>query len=359
MEGSTGKLLLMKNFHFVVLTLALIGSFTTGCLSKPLDCGRADVFCVGLVTNVGRLYDSSTNQAAWDGIQQAKADGLADWTASIESMDARDYQANIRVLAEAGYDVIVTSGSAMGEATRAVAREYPQLHFIAVDQEQLPDQEFIPNLVGLVFAEDQIGYLAGAMAALMSKTGFIGAVLASDELPNMKRYGEGFRAGAISINPDIYASIIYHNEVGLDKTLDDPEWGSTRAKMLVDSGVDILFGSGGTTGTNALGSAMTLGAYGIGADTDQYNSHPGVASHLIVSVLKMIGPGLEQLIQTARASQTGTSIFPAGNYFGQVGLSSYHDMDSSIPEEVKLRISDLNQALNSGEIQTGGSITNP
>jgi basic membrane protein A len=349
----------MKNFHFVVLILSLIGSFTTGCLSEPLDCKQADVFCVGLVTDVSRVDDFSTNQAAWEGIQQAKADGIADWTAFIETKDARDYEANISVFAEADYDVIVTSGSAMLEATQVVAEAYPHLQFIGVDQEQISDLDFTANMVGLIFAEDQIGYLAGAMAALMSKTGQIGAVLASDELPFMKHYGDGFLAGAGSINPEVTVSVVYHNEVGLDRTFDDPEWGASTAIMLVDSGTDILFGAGGKTGANALATAMMQGAYGIGADTDQYHAFHEIGSRLYVSVLKLITPGLAELIQKAKAAQTGTSMFPAGNYYGEVGLSSYHDLDSSIPDEVKLRMSELNLGLNSGEIQTGVSITNP
>jgi basic membrane protein A len=330
-----------------------------GCVPKSNECTQPDVFCVGLVTDVGRRDDRAYNQAAWDGIQQAKSEGAADWTASIETIDARDYEENISVLAEADYDVIVTVGDAMGEATRSAAKAYPDSFFIGVDQDQSTQQDFSPNLIGLVFAEDQIGYLAGALAALMSKTGQIGAVCASDELPFMKRYGEGFLAGAAYINPEVKATVIYHNDVGLDKTFVDPEWGATEANSLVDSGTDIIFGVGGATGNNAIVAAVTRGAYGIGADTDQYYALPVAAPHLYLSVLKLIAPGLAELIKTASGAQAGTSVFPADNYEGQVGLAPYHDLDSSIPDEVKLRMTELNHALISGSIQTGVSITNP
>jgi basic membrane protein A len=349
----------MKKTRVVAMLLLAVMLILPGCLPKSSDCKQPDVFCVGLVTGVGRRDDHSYNQAAWDGIQQAKTSGVAMWVASIETVDARDYEENIKVFGEAGYDVIVTVGSAMGDATRAAAKAYPGSYFIGVDQDQSTNQDFSPNLTGLVFAEDQIGYLAGALAALMSKTGQVGAVCASDALPFMQRYGNGFLAGAAYINPQVKATVVYHKDVGLDKTFDDPEWGASQANSLVDSGTDIIFGVGGATGNNAIVAAVTRGAYAIGADNDQYYAFPVAAPHLFVSVLKAIAPGIVKLIKTARDAQAGTSVFPSGNFDGQVILSSYHDLDSSIPEEVKSRMTELNQALLSGQTQTGVSVTNP
>ena len=328
-------------------------------MPKLSDCKQPDVFCVGLVTNVGRRDDRAYNQAAWEGLQQARSSGVASWVASIETVDSRDYEENINVFAQAGYDVIVTVGSAMSDATRAAAKGYPDSFFIGLDQDQSANQDFSPNLTGLVFAEDQIGYLAGALAGLMSKTGQIGAVCASDAMPSMQKYGEGFLAGAAGISPPVKATVIYHNDVGLDKTFEDPEWGAATANALVDAGADIIFGIGGATGNNAIVTAVTRGAYGIGADTDQYYALPVAAPHLYVSVLKLIAPGIAELIKTARDAQAGSSVFPSGNFEGQVGLSTYHDLVSSVPDEVKLYMTGLNQAFLSGEIQTGISLTNP
>ena len=341
------------------MLLLAVTLFVPGCLPKSSDCKLPDVFCVGLVTDVGRRDDHAYNQAAWDGIQQARTSGVATWVASIETVDARDYEENINVFAQAGYDVIVTVGSAMGDATRAAAKANPGSYFIGVDQDQSTNQDFSPNLTGLVFAEDQIGFLAGALAAFMSKTGQVGALCASDALPAMKRYGEGFIGGAAYINPQVKATVIYHNDVGLDKTLDDPEWGASEANTLVDAGTDIIFGVGGATGSNALVAAVSRGAYAIGADTDQYYAFPVAAPHLYVSVLKAITPGIADLVKKARDAQGGTSVFPSGNFDGQVILSPYHDLDSSVPDEVKSRMTGLNRALQSGETKTGVSLTNP
>jgi basic membrane protein A and related proteins len=349
----------MRKSYRCTVFLVIVMLIMPGCLPKSSDCKQPDVFCVGLVTNVGRRDDRAYNQAAWDGVQQSRDSGVATWVSSIETVSAKDYEENIKVFGEAGYDVVVTVGDALGDATRKAASAYPDSFFIGVDQDQSANQDFSSNLAGLVFAEDQIGYLAGALAALVSKTGQIGAICASDALPAMKRYGEGFLAGAAIINTQIKTTVVYHNEVGLDKTLDDPEWGASKANSLVDSGIDIIFGIGGTTGNNAILAAVSRGAYAIGADTDQYYSMPVAAPHLYVSVVKLITSGVAGLIKSARETQTNATVFPSGNYAGQVGLSSYHDLDSSIPDAVKTRMIELNRSLLSGETQTGVSVTNP
>ncbi len=314
---------------------------------------------MGLVTDGGPRDDHSYNQAAWEGIQQARAAGEVDRVDSIETVDPKDYADNIATFAQAGYDVIVTVGSGMSEATRVAARSNPDIYFIGVNQDQSTSQDFSPNLTGLIFAEDQVGYLAGALAAWMSKTGLVGAVLASDGLPAMKRYGEGFLAGAAYANPDGNATVVYHNEVAPGNSMDDPLWGAGTANSLVDSGTDIIFAVGGATGTNALVAAVARGAYAIGADTDQYYALPIASPHLYASVLKMIAPGVASLIEAAKAAQAGTGVFPAGNYQGKIGLSPYHDLAGSIPGDVKLRMTGLEQGLLSGAIQTGVTITNP
>jgi basic membrane protein A and related proteins len=349
----------MKRSQLFITTLVLVALFTAGCASKASNCKQPDVFCVGLVTSSGRVDDRSYNQAVWQGIQQAKANGVVNWTASIETVDARDYEENIQVLADAGYDVIVTEGSALGDATRLEAKTNPNTYFIGVDQDQSTTQEYIPNLVGLVFPEDQIGYLAGAMAAMLTKTGSIGAVCGSDVSPAMQRYAAGFQAGASSIDPKVNVTIVYHNDVGLDKTFSDPEWGAKQANSLIDGGVDIVFGVGGSTGSNALVAAAMRGAYGIGMDTDEYYDLPVAAPHLYASILKMIAPDVLLLIKAARDAQAKTSVFPTANFEGTVGISSYHDLNSSIPDEVKLQISRINAALVSGDISTNVVINNP
>ena len=315
------------------------------------DVNNQILFCVGLVTQVGRVDDQAANQSAWDAIQQAKSEGLADKIDVIETIDYRDYEANLRVFAEAGYDVLVTVGNDVSAATYKIAALYPEVYFIGADQRSSADQDNLPNLVWLVFPEDHLGFLAGALAAAMTQTGKVGAVCGSDVWPPMKSYGDGFMAGVLYINPDVKATVTYHNEVSLNASLNDPGWGASAANSLLDEGADIVFGTGGTTGSSALESAASRGAFVIGADIDQYFALPAAAPRMLTSVLKLVKPGVFNLLKAARDAVDNMSAFREGIYFGQIDFSPYHELDRLIPATVKQQMAALLKDLISGDIR--------
>ncbi|MCB0043793.1 MAG: BMP family ABC transporter substrate-binding protein, partial [Caldilinea sp.] len=166
--------------------------------------------------------------------------------------------------------VIVTVGFALGDATIEAATNNPDINFIGVDQFQV---ETLPNLTGLVFHEDQSGYLAGALAAHLSETGTIAAVLGTDLVPPVVAFNEGYLAGAAAVNPDINIISTYHPG-GLDVAFVDPEWGAATARQALDQGADVVFGAGGITGNGALQEVAAAADAGntvfcIGVDTDQ------------------------------------------------------------------------------------------
>jgi basic membrane protein A len=312
-----------------------------------------------LVTQVGRVDDQAANQAAWDAIQQAKAEGLAEKTDVIETIDYRDYEANVRAFVEAGYDVVVTVGNDAGAATYTIAALYPKVYFIGADQRSSVDQENLPNLVWLVFPEDHLGFLAGALAAAMTQTGKVGAVCGSDAWPPMKSYGDGFMAGVLYINPDVKATVTYHNEVSLNASLYDTGWGEAAANSLLDEGADIVFGVGGTTGSSALESAASRGAYVIGADIDQYFALPAAAPRMLTSVHKLVKPGVFNLLKAARDSLDNKSAFREGIYYGQIDFSPYHELDKLIPATMKQQMAALLKDLLSGDIRPNELIPTP
>src|SRR5512147_1778744 len=182
----------MKKFYAVLVVLLVAAMLLPACGPSTPDCSKPETFCVGLVTDVGKIDDKSFNQSAWEGVKQAEKD-LGAIVQYIETTDAKDYAKNIGTFGDAKYDVIVTVGFALGEATVAAAKTYPDVKFIGVDQFQA---EAVANVAGLNFPEDNAGFLVGALAAQMTKTGKIGAVLGTDLVPPVWRFGEGYRAGA-------------------------------------------------------------------------------------------------------------------------------------------------------------------
>lgn len=348
----------MKKFYAVITILVLAAMLMPACTPTAPDCTKPDVFCVGMVTDVGKIDDKSFNQSAWEGLQQAKSDGVADWVQYIETTDAKDYAKNIATFADAGYDVIVTVGFNLTVDTAAAALAYPNVYFIGIDQfQEWPFDDDtsndIPNLAGLNFPEDQAGFLVGALAAMMTETGKIGSVCGTDAVPPVWRFGEGYRAGAAYIDPNVEVFVVYHSDVGFDKTFVDPEWGAATADTMIDNGADVIFGAGGKTGNGAVTQAAARGVYAIGVDTDQYYTLPEAASRMLSSAMKLITPGVAELIALAKDAQAGGAAFPAGNYMGDAGYAPFHDLEDVVPDEVKTRMEEINAMLLSGELQTG------
>ena len=321
----------------------------------PENCVLEEVFCVGLVTDVGKINDRSFNQSAWEGVQKSQTDGVADLVQFIETSDAKDYTKNIATFGDAGFDVIVTVGFGLGEATAASAAVYPNIRFIGVDQFQ---SEVVPGVSGLNFPEDHAGFLVGALAAMMSKSHIIGAVCGTDVVPPVWRFGEGYKAGAAYADTLIGTAtevlIVYHSDVGFDKTFTDPEWGAQTAKSMINQGADAIFGCGGLTGNGAITAAAQTGAYAIGVDTDQYLTLPEAAPRMLSSALKLITPGVADLIAAAK-----DDIAPDGNIFGAGGYAPFHDLDGEVPAEIKRAMEEINVGLLDGSIKTNVTPAKP
>ena len=315
------------------------------------DCALLEVFCVGLVTDGGKITDQAFNQAAWEGLQLAKnkLDAKVDY---IETADWKDYYKNITAFADVNYDVIVTVGFSLTEATTRAAKEYPDLYFVGVDQTQ--PEETLLNLTGLIFPEDQAGFLAGVLAAQLTKSGKIGGVFASDGFTYIWRLGEGYRAGAQYIKPELEVSLSYHNDASPSTTFSDPEWGATTALALIEQGVDIIFSAGEKTAQGALIGAAQAGALGIGADFDQYYALPEAQKGLVTSVVKLVTPGVFNLI---KAAKEGT--FPGGNFTGQVNYAPFHALKDLVSDEVKAKLNEVRAALLNGSLKTNVPATKP
>jgi basic membrane protein A len=299
---------------------------------------------IGLVTDTGKVDDKSFNQSAWEGAQEA-AEATGGTAEFIETVSSADYANNIGQFVENGANIIITVGFGMAEATATAAAENPDIRFIGVDQFQ---GATIPNVTGLVFNEDKAGFLAGALAGLLTESNTVAAVLGTDQVPPVVAFKTGYENGAKYINPDVNVIATY-NPGGLDTAFNDPEWGATTARQAIDNGADVVFGAGGNTGNGALIEvAKTEGLFCIGVDTDQWDTVPDAQPCLVTSAMKLINPGVVSLVT---AAQDGT--IASGNFFGDVGLADYHDLADRVPDDVKTQIEELTPQVISGDVPTG------
>jgi basic membrane protein A len=179
----------------VVLALAVLSLASTSASAqvKSVDetsCGTAAAFCIGLVTDTGRVDDKSFNQSAWEGAKAAAA-ALGGFAKCIETVDPKDYASNIDLFAAKRYNVIVTVGFLMADATAVAVKKYPNIKFIGVDQFNGGTDA---NYSGLVFPEAKAGFMVGYLAGYLTKTNKIAAVLGTSTVPAVTRYGEARRS---------------------------------------------------------------------------------------------------------------------------------------------------------------------
>jgi basic membrane protein A and related proteins len=330
----------LKPILFVWIIPALMLS---ACAPVPQDCARKDVFCAGLVTDFGPITEG-INQEAWLGLQDAKDGHLVDRIDAIETIDARDRADNISIFANDGYDVIITVGPSISDETAAAARKYPNLLFVGVEQ---PQETKIPNLTGLVFNEDRSGFLSGALAALTTQTNQVAALCEENFIDPMRRYCDGFQAGAKYANPGVNVTVSYRDG-SQEKLFNDPDWGRTSALEVINEGADVLFAAGGATADAALETAAQQKINVIGAETDPYARLAGIRPWLISSAINDIRTGILELMGLTRNGK-----FSSGNFFGPTRLAPFHEWDRQIPQGTKDRLNLIEKGLDDGSIRTG------
>lgn len=306
----------------------------------------AEDFNVGLVTDIGRVDDGTFNQFAFEGMQAA-ADCFGVESDFIETISEADYAQNIATILENEPEVVVTVGFLIADATLQAAQDNPDVNFVGIDQFQ---EEYPDNYVGVLFREDQGGFLAGAMAGLLTESGVVGVVGGLESVPPVVRLVNGFEAGAHFIDPSINVLQVYTD------SFTDPAQGASAAEQFLGEGADVIFGAGGQTGSGGVQAATEAGAWGIGVDQDEYfttfggGTSPG-ADRLATSAIKRVDLGVfTQIGETLGGTfEGGVFILDAAN--GGITYAPFHDAD--IPEDVATRMEEIRQGLADGSIETG------
>jgi basic membrane protein A len=302
---------------------------------------------VGLVTDGGSVEDQAFNQAAWEGIVRAEAEGCVDGDyVESESQDA--FVGNIAAYADEGYDVVVGVGILMSDALGDAAKLYPDTRFIAIDG--IPgtghDESWNTNGLSIFFAEDQAGYLAGSLAGQLTGTGTIG-VVAGILIPPIERYVEGYIDGAKAVRPDITVLWEYI------PSFTDPESGRAAAVRMIERGADIVFSAGGTTGDGAIVAACQREQRVIGVNVDQYNTLPEAQACLLSSAVKNVSSALFQALEAVAGGSFRAGVTVGDARTDSIGLAPYHDLADEVPQAVTDKLAEAYKGLADGSIKPG------
>src|SRR5579859_4969022 len=312
--------------------------------------GCSSTFKVGLVTDVGKLSDKSFNANSWQGVVDAQNDrSLCVAGKYIESNTKEDYQKNLRLFGDGSYDMVVAVGFNLGPDAQAFAKAYPKVKVAMVDAAA---DNPIGNVTGLLFREDQAGFLAGAVAALYSKAGTVAGVYGLD-IPPVHRYRVGFEAGARYINKSVQTLGVYQTPCNCSRDFNDPDWGKARGIEFADRGADVLFGAGGNTGNGALLAALQKNVACIGVDVDQFVSYPEADPCLLTSAEKHLSVAVKSAIAGAVKGQFHSGVRTFDAAVDGVGVAPYHGYDSKLTSDQKAKVQDILKGLKDGSIKTG------
>jgi basic membrane protein A and related proteins len=249
---------------------------------------------VGLITDLGQLDDNGFNELAYKGLKRAEAE-LGIQGRVVESKSAADYVPNMTSLVRQGYDLIIGVGFAQGAAVDAAAVKFPKTKFAIVDVDQSGLAHKPANVEGLLFKEEQVGYLVGYLGALTAKRDGqkkISAVGGMKE-PPVDRFIAGYTAGAKKAVPGI---AVQH---GYSQDWDDQAKCKELALNQIATGSDVVFQVAGGCGLGALSAAKDRGVWGIGVDADQSFLGP----HVLTSALKGVDQAVFLTIKAAKDGQ--------------------------------------------------------
>ena len=304
--------------------------------------GEASSIRVGLVTDVGGLDDRSFNFLANKGLERAESE-LGVEGRVLASRANADYVPNLSRLAREGYDLVIAVGPLMADAVDTVAKQFPDVDFaiVDVDQEQLKSKP--RNVRGLLFEEEEAGYLVGYLAGLVTKheagskqvIGSVGGM----KIPPVDRYIAGYRAGARKANPQIVTLNSYSHdfvdqakckEVALDQ---------------IANGSGVVFQVAGQCGLGALDAAKEKAAFGIGVDADQGY----LGTHIMTSALKRVDVAVYSAISAAKAGTLKVGINAV--FSAKLNGVGYGKVSPRISTAIKAKVAAQLVLLKAGKIK--------
>ncbi len=309
---------------------------------------------IGVAADVGKIDDKNFNEYTYKGATDAAtALGVTGAVPFVTPAAATDRIPNIQKFVDEGFNIIVTAGFANGTATGCVAKLNPDVWFIGVDQGPPAKGTELPNYVQLSYQEDQAGYLAGIVAASVSKADTIGAIGGITLCGPCVRYIQGYELGAKSVKPDIKVVTHWVTESDFNKAFNDPVTGKADAIQMIDQQkTDVLFQVAGKTGNGVLEAACEKGIFAVGVDVDQALSNPSTAKCTVTSAEKKLQTSVATNIANivAGTAKGGDDHWDAKR--DGIGASPFHDLASQVPADVQGKLDAALAAMKAGTLKT-------
>jgi basic membrane protein A len=322
---------------FVAVVLMAVGFAASGAAAPQA------AFKAGLVSDVGRFNDKGFNQNQLTGMKRA-AKALKIQYRAVESRSAGDYLPNMASLARSGYNIVISAGFLLADATEDVADQFPNTKFAITDMSVAGFKRKHTNVEGLTYATQQNSYLIGCLAAHVaaSRGKKNISVVGGLKIPPVDTFLSGYKAGAQKCVPGTTVQIGYSQDF-----IDQAKCKSV-AQNQIDAGSQVVFGVAGPCGLGALDAAKESGRWAVGVDVDQ----SFLGTHILTSAVKRVDTGIFLAVKGAKNGKGykagGNLVFNLKN--GGVGLGKFSPK-AKLKKAWLKQIATLKKQIISGKIK--------
>jgi basic membrane protein A and related proteins len=324
----------------LVALLALAGCGGSSKKSAATTSTPAESARVGLVTDVGGLNDRGFNQLSYQGLKRAETQ-LHVGGRVLLSKSSADYVPNLTSLARQGYDLVIAVGFLMTDAVDTAALQFPKTKFAIIDVDQSTLKHKPKNVQGLIFREQQGGYLIGYLAGLVTKhqggkqiVGVVGGV----SIPPVNRFAAGYEAGAKAANPGVKVLVDYSQDFVAQSKCKEV------ALNQIAAGSQVEFADAGQCGLGVLDAARERGVWALGGDSDQSYLGPQVLSSELKKTDIAVYDTIKSLVDGRFGGGTN-SIFTAAN--GGIGIGK---ISPKIPQQIVAKVQAVKAKMAAGKI---------
>lgn len=312
-----------------------------GVLITVLSFSVEKKYNIGLVMSTGGM-GSGFNKMAYDALEKLKKEGKIEDFKYIEPANvAEDAQFLKDFSNSKKYDLIIGMGSVVSESLREVQKKFPEQKYALISA-----TDEIPNTTTVMFAEEELSFMAGALAGMMSKSGVVGTIPAMNN-KSFNKFSNGFRQGAQYVNPKIKVLNTYL-PTSSTNPFNDPVAGKNIASLMNDRGADVIFHVAEGTGSGVFKAAKQRNFYAIGCDEDEDGKMPGT---ILTSALVRIDNATYNVVNDLINGKFKPGFSIANLKNGGVSLTEFKYTKEKIGDEKLKRLKAIEKDIIQGKIK--------
>ncbi|WP_104108729.1 MULTISPECIES: BMP family protein [unclassified Arthrobacter] len=345
------------------IALSATALLLTGCGEAPPAAGESSSqnpaaanFLGCIVSDSGGFDDQSFNQSSYEGLKSAEKD-LGIKLKEAQSSTTADFAPNLATMASAGCNLTVTVGFLLAEATGTAAKANPDLHYAIIDDNSIKAD----NVKPIVYDTAQAAFMAGYVAASVSKTGKVGT-FGGINIPTVTIFMDGFAQGVDYYNTKQGKDVkllgwdAKSQQGSFANTFEIIQEGTKTTNNLIAEGADVIMPVAGPLGKGAGDAILAANKTGkdvklVWVDSDGFLTAPTYKEILLTSVIKTMGEAVEAVVKEDLDGKFDATPYIGTLENGGVALAPFHDLDASVTADTKTQLEEIKKSIVDGSIK--------